>query len=178
MKSKFFTDRKEDFKGTMKSYSFQAELEIIGINPFVAVPPDILQKIFQDSGREKSPIPICGQINEKTYQQNLMFFKGDWRLYVNTTMLKNSPKRIGEIFDFTISYDSEPRIVKQPQVLSEALAKNPEAKKVFDQLIPSKQVEINRYIARLKTEEAIERNVRRAIGFLLGKNSFVGRDKP
>ena len=49
----------------MKSYSFQAELEIIGINPFVAVPPDILQKIFQDSGREKSPIPICGQINEK-----------------------------------------------------------------------------------------------------------------
>ena len=72
----------------MKSYSFQAELEIIGINPFVAVPPDILQKIFQDSGREKSPIPICGQINEKTYQQNLMFFKGDWRLYVNTTMLK------------------------------------------------------------------------------------------
>jgi hypothetical protein len=149
----------------MKSYSFQAELEIIGINPFVAVPPDVLQKIFQDSGREKSPIPICGQINEKTYQQNLMFFKGDWRLYVNTTMLKNSPKRIGEIFDFTISYDSEPRIVKQP-------------KKVFDQLIPSKQVEINRYIARLKTEEAIERNVRRAIGFLLGKNSFVGRDKP
>ena len=91
---------------------------------------------------------------------------------------ENSPKRIGEIFDFTISYDSEPRIVKQPQVLSEALAKNPEAKKVFDQLIPSEQVEINRYIARLKTEEAIERNVRRAIGFLLGKNSFVGRDKP
>nr|CAD7429863.1 unnamed protein product [Timema monikensis] len=52
--------QKEDFKVTMKSYSFQAELEIIGINPFVAVPPDILQKIFQDSGREKSPIPICG----------------------------------------------------------------------------------------------------------------------
>ncbi|MGX9820495.1 YdeI/OmpD-associated family protein [Lactococcus lactis] len=51
-------------------------------------------------------------------------------------------------------------MVKQPQVLSEALAKNLEAKKVFDQLIPSKQVEINRYIARLKTEEAIERNVR------------------
>lgn len=97
MKSKFFTDRKEDFKGTMKNYSFQAELEIIGINPFVAVPPDILQKIFQDSGREKSPIPICGQINEKNYQQNLMFFKGEWRLYVNTTMLKNSPKESGNL---------------------------------------------------------------------------------
>jgi hypothetical protein len=169
---------KEDFKGTMKSYSFQAELEIIGVNPFVAVPPDILQKIFKDSGREKSPIPICGQINDKAYKQNLMFFKGAWRLYVNTSMLKNSPKRIGEVLNFAIAYDSEPRIVKQPQVLSEALAKNSEAKEVFEQLIPSKQLEINRYIAKLKTDEAIERNVRRAIGFLLGKNSFVGRDKP
>ena len=65
----------------MKSYSCLLYTYHIGINPFVAVPPDILQKIFQDSGREKSPIPICGQINEKTYQQNLMFFKGDWRLY-------------------------------------------------------------------------------------------------
>ncbi len=107
-----------------------------------------------------------------------MFFKGDWRLYVNTTMLKNSPKRIGELVDFTIAYDSEPRMVKQPQVLSEALAKNLEAKEVFEQLTASKQLEINRYIARLKTDEAIERNVARAIGFLLGKNRFVGRDKP
>ena len=73
----------------MKSYSFQAELEIIGINPFVAVPPDILQKIFQDSGREKSPIPICGQINEKTYQQNLMFFSIVVLTYKRQSPLKN-----------------------------------------------------------------------------------------
>ena len=159
----------------MTIYKFQAELEIIGINPFVALPIDILQHIFIDSGRKKSPIAICGQVN---YKQNLMFFKGDWRLYVNTTMLKNSPKRIGELVDFTIAYDSEPRMVKQPQVLSEALAKNLEEKEVFEQLTASKQLEINRYIARLKTDEAIERNVARAIGFLLGKNRFVGSDKP
>ena len=157
----------------MTIYKFQAELEIIGINPFVALPIDILQHIFIDSGRKKSPIAICGQVNGKDYKQNLMFFKGDWRLYV-----KNSPKRIGELVDFTIAYDSEPRMVKQPQVLSEALAKNLEAKEVFEQLTASKQLEINRYIARLKTDEAIERNVARAIGFLLGKNRFVGRDKP
>ncbi|XOW21084.1 YdeI/OmpD-associated family protein [Lactococcus cremoris] len=44
-------------------------------------------------------------------------------------------------------------------MLSEALAKNLEAKEVFEQLTASKQLEINRYIARLKTDEAIERNV-------------------
>mgnify|MGYP000641702642 CR=1 FL=1 len=162
----------------MKSYSFQAELEIIGINPFVLYRQMFCRKYFRIQDEKNRPFLFVVRLMKKLNQQNSNVFQRGLRLYVNTTMLKNSPKRIGEIFDFTISYDSEPRIVKQPQVLSEALAKNPEAKKVFDQLIPSKQVEINRYIARLKTEEAIERNVRRAIGFLLGKNSFVGRDKP
>jgi hypothetical protein len=34
-----------------------------------------------------------------------------------------------------------------------------------------------RYINSLKSEEAIERNVERAIKFLLGKKRFVGREK-
>ena len=162
----------------MKSYRFQADLEIIGVNPFVSLPTDILEQIFIDSGRKKSPIAICGQLNGKDYKQNLMFFKGQWRLYVNMLMLKNSPKRIGERVELTIAYDKEPRIVEQPQLLKEALEKNSEAKRVFDQLTASKQLEINLYIAKLKTQEAVERNVLRAIGFLLGKNRFVGRDKP
>ena len=33
-------------------------------------------------------------------------------------------------------------------------------------------------IANLKTEKSVERNVTRAINFLLGKERFVGRDKP
>ncbi|MDM5144915.1 hypothetical protein ICE98_02018 [Lactococcus lactis] len=49
----------------MTIYKFQAELEIIGINPFVAVPPDILQHIFIDSGREKSPLPFVVRLMKK-----------------------------------------------------------------------------------------------------------------
>ncbi len=45
-------------------------------------------------------------------------------------------------------------------------------------LSPSRKKEIVRYISRLKSAEALERNVARAIGFLLKKERFVGRDGP
>ncbi len=35
-----------------------------------------------------------------------------------------------------------------------------------------------RYISTLKTGEAVDRNVDRTIGFLLGTHRFLGRDKP
>lgn len=55
---------------------------------------------------------------------------------------------------------------------------NLEAKKVFDSLSPSRQNEIVRYLARLKNEAVLEKNINRAINFLLGKERFVGRAKP
>lgn len=96
----------------MRTHEFTADLEIVGVNPFVTVPSAILQKIFKAAGKEKSPIPICGAVNDKPYQQNLMFFKGQWRLYVNMKMLKNSPQRIGETLQMTFAYDTEPRLIE------------------------------------------------------------------
>lgn len=73
---------------------FTAEIGIIGINPFVSVPENILAELFRNAGKEKSPIPIRGIINGKPYQQALIKYKGKWRLYINSFMLKNSPQRI------------------------------------------------------------------------------------
>jgi hypothetical protein len=39
-------------------------------------------------------------------------------------------------------------------------------------------LEIVRYLANLKTEKALDTNIDKAINFLLGKERFVGRDKP
>lgn len=58
------------------------------------------------------------------------------------------------------------------------LESNPAAKKVFDDLAPSRQHEIVRYIDNLKTDESVDRNVARALDFLLGRGRFVGRDRP
>jgi hypothetical protein len=159
-------------------HKFRATIEIIGINPFVFVPDNILKKIFLQAGKEKGYIPIKGTINNKAYQQTLVKYKGAWRLYINTTMLENSPKRIGEKISISIAFDPLIRTIAPHPKLVKALKENKDAKSVFDTLPPSRQKEIVRYIAMLKTEESIDRNIKRAINFLTGKENFIGRQKP
>lgn len=159
-------------------HQFRAKIEIIGINPYVFVPEAILQDIFKQAGKQSGPIPINGTINDKPYKQTLVKYSGDWRLYINTTMLKNSPKRIGETVELTISFDPESREIHPPEKFNIALNENLEAKAVFESLTASKKLEIVRYLARLKNEEVLEKNIKRAINFLLGNERFVGRDRP
>jgi hypothetical protein len=159
-------------------FKFKAGLDIIGVNPFVYVPDNILQEIFKLAGKNIGYIPITGTINEKLYKQTLVKYNGEWRLYINTSMLKNSPKRIGETIDITIAFDPESRDILPPKEFVKALEEKEEAKTVFDSLPASRKLEIVRYLARLKTKEILEKNIKRAINFLLGKERFVGRDKP
>lgn len=160
------------------SYTFSATIEIIGINPFIFIPEEILKFIFEKAGKSKGPIPVKGTVNSIPYTQTLIKFKGEWRLYINTKMLKNSPKRIGEQIEISIDYDPAKREIPIHPKLSKALNENKEANSVFQNLRPSLQHEIIRYISHLKTEESIDRNIPKAIAFLLGKGKFVGREKP
>ena len=160
------------------NYTFLATVEIIGINPFVFVPEAILNAIFEKAAKSKGPIPVKGTVNSIPYTQTLMKFKGEWRLYINTTMLKNSPKRIGEQIAISINYDPEKREIPIHPKLLQALNENKEANTVFQNLRPSLQHEIIRYISHLKIEASIEKNVLKVIDFLLGKGKFVGREKP
>jgi len=157
---------------------FSAALEIIGINPFVFVPDAVLARIFKAADKDRGFIPIHGTVNTRPYKQTLVKFRGAWRLYVNTSMLKDSPKRIGEIVKITIEFDPSDRTFKLHPKLSKALKANQAAKAKFESLAPSRRNEIVRYISYLKTEESVDRNVLKAIKFLLGEERFVGRDKP
>jgi hypothetical protein len=159
-------------------HTFRAEIEIIGINPFVFVPDKILQQIFKQAGKDRGHIPIKGTINGDPYKQTLVKYSGDWRLYINTSMLGNSPKRLGEIIEISVFFDMESREIKPPEDFVKALSKNKKAKTLFDSLPASRKFEIVRYLANLKTEDALKRNIKRAINFLLGKERFIGRDRP
>jgi hypothetical protein len=159
-------------------HKFKATIEIIGINPFVFVPDRILKQIFIQAGKETGYIPIKGTVNNKAYKQTLVKYKGAWRLYINTTMLKNSPERIGEKIELSMEYDPANRTIKPHPKLVKALKENTAAKSVFDKLPPSRKKEIVRYIANLKTAESIDRNIKRAIDFLTGSGNFIGREKP
>jgi len=158
--------------------SFNAEIEIIGINPYVNLPDEVLAQLFADAQKNKGPIPVKGFVNDTPFLQRLVKLKGIWRLYINTSMLKNSPKRVGETIAVKIEFDPDERVIDHHPKLIKALSQNKEAKAVFDNLRQSLQLEIVRYIARLKSEESVDRNVARAIDFLLGKARFIGRDKP
>ncbi|SFD60245.1 protein of unknown function [Chitinophaga sp. CF118] len=159
-------------------FKFKADIAIIGINPYVVVPENILTKIFEQAGKSKGPIPISGTINKQPYKQTLVKYSGLWRLYINTTMLKNSPDRSGETIDVTIGFDTSDRTIMPHPKLMEVLDKNAEAKAIFDSLSPSLRKEIVRYISFLKTAESVDKNVIKAIDFLLGKGKFVGRNHP
>src|SRR5690606_18298578 len=84
-------------------------------------------------------------------------------------MLKDSPKRIGETVALKIGYDPTDRSIRPHPKLVEALSQNKQAKERFDALSLYLQKEIIRYISFLKTEASVERNVAKAIDFLMGR---------
>lgn len=160
-------------------HTFTATLKLIGINPFISVPVRVLTSIFKAAGKNKGPIPVKGAINQKPYTQTLVKFRGEWRLYINSVMLVNSPQRIGEKLLVSITYNNtvQPEI-KPPVAFEEALLKDQEANAVYEQSAPYLRKEINRYLSGLKTTASLNRNIVRAINFLKGKERFIGRNKP
>lgn len=158
----------------MKNH-FTAQLNIVGINPFVFIPEEILNEIFETSRRNKSPIPVKGTVNGKGFKQNLMKYLGEWRLYINLTMLKDSPRRIGEIIEVVVEFDDADRTISIHPQLDKAIRENPVTLQNFENLIPSRKLELIRYINNLKTEASIQRNIEKIIRHLQGEVNFFGK---
>jgi len=78
-----------------------------------------------------------------------------------------------------VQFDDEYRGGPQhpmPSWFGDELVRNPAAKDGWDRLAPSRQKEILRYFARLKSSEAKWRNVQRALEVLArGKGRFMAR---
>jgi len=158
--------------------SFSAKIFIIGINPYVLLPDDVLESIFLSAQKNKGPIPVKGKIDGRPFKQTLVKYAGKWRLYLNAPMRSSCGKDVGDTASFLLQYDKEERTVPMHPALEAALNKNKTAAKLFSELAPYMQKEIMRYINGLKTADSINRNVNKAIGFLKGKERFIGRDHP
>jgi len=156
--------------------SFSTKILKIGINPYVLLPDDILNYVFEKAGKEKGHIPVYIIINKQKFIQHLVRYNGKWRLYLNTPMRKTAGKDVGDIIAIKIDFDDQERITPIHPKFREALNKNIPAKDAFDKLPPSRRKEIQRYLNNLKTEEFLNKNIQRAINFLIGKENFVGRN--
>lgn len=158
--------------------TFTAQIFLIGVNPYVLLPPALLQSLLQAAGKDKGPVPVRLRIREKEFIQTLVKYAGEWRLYLNAPMRQAAGKDVGDKITIGIKHDADERTTPLSPQLQKALNENKKAKEKFESLPPSRQKEIARYINNLKSEQAVTRNVQRAVDFLLGEGRFIGRDKP
>jgi hypothetical protein len=164
----------------MKAIHFTATIEIRGVNPYVLVTKEQASTLKPDW---KKPMPVLAQVNGQPkipWKINMMpVGSGDFYLYLHGDIRKASKTKVGDIVEVDVAFDTEYQNGPQhpmPSWLSEALEENKEAKKNWKSLIPSRQKEILRYLARLKSKEAIERNAKRVLEVLSGKSErFMGR---
>ncbi|HET6993799.1 MAG TPA: DUF1905 domain-containing protein [Chitinophagaceae bacterium] len=152
-------------------FSFKAKIYIVGINPCVKVPRRISDRLEATKGY----IPVKGTINEHFFQQTLVPVKNEgYRLYVNGPMLKGAGLDVGQTAYFDIEQDTLERNKNHPMPapLKKKL-KEHRLLKIFAELAPSRQKEINRYLNNLKSEEALLRNIDKLIRALEGKEDSL-----
>jgi len=152
-----------------KWLSFTETIEKVDINPCVAVPTQISQAF----GR-RGYIPVELNLSGTEHLANLVpLGKGNYRLYINGLMLKATGWKVGDRVKIELRLDTNPRIEPMSPALSEALAKRPKTQAIFDNLSPSRQKEINRYLNNLKSPEAINRTITKVIAALEGKTTHM-----
>src|SRR5918997_132167 len=89
--------------------SFSARIDIIGVNPFVYIPEDVLETLFKHAGKHKGKIPVKMKIDGHAFTQTLVKYSGHWRLYLNIPMRKAAGKEAGDVATFEVEYDAEER---------------------------------------------------------------------
>jgi Domain of unknown function (DUF1905)/Bacteriocin-protection, YdeI or OmpD-Associated len=150
-------------------FAFKAKIYIVGINPCVKVPLYITDKLKATKGY----IPVKGKIGDHFFQQTLCPVKNEgYRLYVNGLMLKGADVKVGQAVNFLIEQDTLERNKNVPmsKEFKKKLEEN-ELLHMFQQLSPSRQKEINRYLNNLKTQEALTKNLNKMINVLKGKET-------
>ncbi len=157
----------------MPKLSFQATIEIFNGNPFVYVSAKRVKKIKPDW---KKPLPVLVQINGKPdspWRINVIpIGDGNFRLYLHGDVRCASNTKVGDTVLTEVQFDEKYKngpMHPMPSWFRIPLEKNAKAKKAWDALIPSRKKEILRYFSWLKSEEARERNVEKALHVLSGK---------
>jgi hypothetical protein len=148
--------------------SFSASVRIIGVNPYVPVPPNILSALLKKAGRPTSPLPVKGKLNGHRFTQTIVKYQGKQRLYLNTPMRNAARIGVGDKANVEVDFDGRPRIVPMHPKFKRALAKNKKALTTFQRLPPHRKKEILRYINFLKTAKSVDQVVSRMVKQLVG----------
>jgi hypothetical protein len=170
----------------MSTLRFTAVMKIFGVNPYVLVSAKRASKLkpgwrrpmpvlVMINGKPEKPrsTPSLGSVAQGRLRRINMMPVGDgsFRLYLHGGVRKASNTGVGDRVRVEVRFDAKYRggpMHPMPAWFQTALAKNPTAKENWDALIPSRKKEVLRYFAALKSPEARERNLTRALQALSG----------
>jgi hypothetical protein len=163
----------------MAQLHFRAKIAIIGVNPYVLVGPAQAQKL-QDSWRK--PMPVTVQINGKPddpWHINMMpSGDGSFYLYLHGDVRKASDTKVGDTVTVDVAFDEAYQPMPPvPGWFHQALDHSAVAKSNWQALSPSRQKEVVRYLASLKSPDAQARNLQKVMDMLSGTSGrFMARD--
>jgi hypothetical protein len=160
---------------------FSSVMNIYNGNPYVHMSAGRVAKI--KAGWRK-PLPVLVRINgkpEKAWRINVMpIGDGNFYLYLHGDVRKASRTKVGDRVQVEVSFDDKYRngpMHPMPAWFSKPLQKNPKARKAWAALIPSRKKEVLRYFSWLKSPEARQRNLERALRVLSGNEGrFMARN--
>ncbi len=164
----------------MAAQRFRAKMHIRTGNPYILISAARARAI---RSRWRKPMPVLVRINGKPtppWRINLMpIGDGRFYLYLHGDVRKASATKVGDMVDVDVRFDPQYRngpMHPMPVWFRAPLAANTKAKRGWDSLTPSRQKEILRYLSWLKSPEARERNVAKAIRVLSGaKERYMAR---
>lgn len=142
---------------------FKARIYKVGINPCVEVPRSVTEKMKPVKGY----IRVTVKINGNAFTQTLVPVKdAPYRLYVNMPMLKGANVTVGDVATFTLtqSHSRKKDYSMHPALLT-ALKSN-KLTSAFNELTPSRQKDILKYLGSLKTQATLLKNINKVIGQL------------
>lgn len=159
---------------------FRARIELNGINPYVRVRAGQAAKL---KSAWRRPMPVAVQIDgqpEPPWRINLMpVGDGDFYLYLHGSVRQASGTKVGDMVSVALAFDDEYAggpAHPMPAWFGDELDRNPPASRGWANLAPSRQKEILRYFAGLKSAAARERNLRRALHVRAGGQArFMAR---
>lgn len=161
--------------------TFVAEVLLVGVNPYVVVTTEQGTSL---RAQWRRPMPVLVRVNElpaTPWRTNLMpAGDGSFLLYLHGEMRKMTGVDVGDSVRVDLRFDDAYRngpLHETPEWFQRALDENSQALANWHALVPSRQKEVLRYFAGLKTDEAKARNLVRAMRVLSGESErFMGRD--
>jgi hypothetical protein len=165
---------------SLAEQSFTAAIRIRGINPYIAISAS-RAKALKPGWRRPLPVLVrIGGIPRDPWRTNLMpTGDGGFYLYLHGRMRRASNCGVGKRVEVQLRVDQHyvgGAVHPMPVWFRDRLNTSSTALRNWNSLVPSRQKEILRYFASLKSEAARARNVDRAMRVLLGQcERFMAR---